>query len=110
MNFPYVDYHAVTEEAKSIVCDRDAKGRNDAVPFYEQHTLESTMHEFKRRHDRIAGAVKAGHLSVAREDALDLANYAVFFAMLIDHQYTTKEATSCQPSPYSDIKSTVPNG
>lgn len=107
MTFPLAEYEAVSAEAKAICLDRDEKGRNDDTPFWAgwPHGHQDISFEMKRRVARILGAEHRGRLEIAREDALDLLNYAAFYVMLLDRQQG-------QPSPYSDHspKISIPPG
>lgn len=86
MGFPWVAYTSVLEEATKIIEDRDAKGRNNVIPFYDgfPHGYADVSFEMSRRVGRILGAEKVKQLDVARADALDLLNYAAFYVMLLD--------------------------
>lgn len=86
--FPLADYDAVVSEARAIPLDRDAKGRNDETDFYTgfPHGHQDISFELKRRAVRILGAEQRGRLDVAREDALDLLNYAAFYVMVLDRE------------------------
>ena len=88
MSFPWSDYTDVTKEASEIIRDRDGKGRNDAVGFYEgyPHGHQDVSFELARRVGRVLGAEKAECLMVARADALDLLNYAAFYVMVLDRE------------------------
>ena len=89
MDFPMGEYVRVLDEAEAIIKDRDAKGRNAETHFYAQfpHGHADISFELKRRVARILGAERQlGKMDVAREDALDLLNYAAFYVMLLDRE------------------------
>ena len=91
MHFPLDHYNRVVDEARAIIVDRDQRGRNNVVPFYDgfPHGHVDVSFELSRRVGRILGAEKVGKLEVAREDALDLLNYAAFYVMLLDRETTS---------------------
>lgn len=86
MNFPIQDYTMIVTECRAIVEQRDSVGRNDVQPFHQQfpHGFQDISFELHRRVGRVLGAEKRGELEIARNDALDLANYAIFYIMLLD--------------------------
>lgn len=86
--FPWEDYLGVTKEASQIIKNRAEKGRDKQEGFYDQfpHGSADVSFELKRRVRRILGAEQIGQLSVAREDAIDLLNYAAFYVMLLDRE------------------------
>lgn len=91
--FPTDDYQKTIQEAMAIMADRDAKGRNDALDFYQQfpHGYQDLTFECHRRTIRILGAEKKGDLATMRGDAIDLVNYAAFLVMLIDQASAAPE-------------------
>lgn len=83
--FPEADYMRVLSEAAKMVTDRDRKGRNAVVPFYEQyvHGSQDVVFHAYRRMTRILGAERAKQYDVMYEDAVDLVNEAVFLVMML---------------------------
>ena len=89
MSFPHDTYWNVLEEAREIVRDRDAKGRNHAIDFYAgfPHGSRDVSFELSRRVGRILGCEVAGReREIMRGDAIDLLNYAAFYVMLLDRE------------------------
>lgn len=111
MSFPWDDYHDVLNEAEDIVEDRDQKGRNAVVPFYEgfPHGRLDVSFELLRRVGRILGVEKQANgspltptgVDVLRGDALDLINYAAFFVMLLDREGKVASETPTPPQTLS---------
>ena len=84
-------YRYTLDEARLIVQDRHAKGRNAKTGFYNgfPHGSKDISFELSRRVNRILGAeivATNGAIASAREDALDLLNYAAFYVMMLDHE------------------------
>lgn len=85
--------------AMEAICrDRDAKGRNHDTPMLELYTVGDLVAELKHRQARLAGAdrciaeaIDVEHhraaMKTAVEDALDMANYAVFLAIKLEVLY-----------------------
>ena len=88
MSFPWQHYAQVTNQAAAIIRERDSKGRNAEVGFYDgfPHGHTDISFELWRRVARILGAEKGAHMDVAAADALDLLNYAAFYVMLLDRE------------------------
>jgi hypothetical protein len=96
--FPFTAYQAVIREAHQIVLDRDGKGRNAYLSFYEgfPHGFSDASFEAHRRVARVIGverqlansfAADAVALKqVMRQDLLDLVNYSAFAIMLLDKE------------------------
>ena len=86
MSFPWQHYEHISIEAAAIIRERDSRGRNEEVDFYDgfPHGYRDASFELWRRVARILGAEKTSNLDVARADALDLLNYAAFYVMLLD--------------------------
>jgi len=112
--FPFDDYRKVLDEAIRIVEDRNRKGRNSALGFYEgfPHGSQDVAFELHRRVARILGNEKvSGKGWVRREDALDLVNYAAFYVMLLDREEGSEklfDGTSPLDGPLRTTKSTQP--
>ena len=102
MSFPFHTYDQVLIEAKTIVRDRDAKGRNRAVDFFAgfPHGSQDVSFELSRRVGRILGSEAAkGAAEVRRGDALDLLNYAAFYIMLLDRETSASETKTTPATP-----------
>lgn len=110
MSFPFTDYHAVLSEAKSIVEDRIAKGRNTHVPFYETrcHGSQDVSGELWQRITRILGAEKRGDRVTLRQDAIDLVNEAVFLVMFLDRETRAPAPASPPDSPAHEATASHP--
>lgn len=96
--FPWAAYRAKLGEMEAICRDRDAKGRNHDTPMLEMYTVSDLVAELKHRQIRLAGAERClaeaidhdhhrAALKVAVEDAVDMANYAVFLAVKLESLY-----------------------
>jgi len=95
--FPFREYGDVVREARHIVLDRDAKGRNAYAMFYDgfPHGLSDATFETHRRVTRVLGLEKQLANGIEdkqtlretmRGDLVDLINYAVFAVLLLDKQ------------------------
>lgn len=86
--FPFHDYDKVLTEARAIIEDRDTKGRNSHMPFYETrcHGAQDVSGELWQRITRILGAEKQGDIVTLRQDAIDLVNEAIFLVMFLDRE------------------------
>lgn len=99
--FPFEQYGLVLHEAEQLVYDRDQRGRNLRVPFYDgfPHGVTDVTFELHRRVARVLGAedkIRNGHdgafndpnaredVRTMRGDLMDLVNYAAFAVMLLD--------------------------
>ena len=100
MSFPWGHYETISNEAAAIIRERDARGRNIEVGFYEgfPHGYADISFELWRRVARILGAEKVGSLTAARADALDLLNYAAFYVMILDRWLTEMKPLD-KPTP-----------
>ena len=100
MSFPWGHYETISNEAAAIIRERDARGRNTEVGFYEgfPHGYADISFELWRRVARILGAEKVGSLTAARADALDLLNYAAFYVMVLDRWLTEMKPLE-KPTP-----------
>jgi hypothetical protein len=100
MSFPFANYDAVLSEAKSIIEDRIAKGRNTHVPFWETrcHGSQDVSGELWQRITRILGAEKRGDRVTLRQDAIDLVNEAIFLVMFLDREPTTADTSDSADS------------
>lgn len=96
--FPWARYDAKLAEMRAICVDRDAKGRNHDTPMLDLYTVDDLLSELKHRQSRLAGANKyiaeaidhehhRAAMKTAVEDALDMANYAVFLAVKLESLY-----------------------
>lgn len=95
--FPFSEYGDVLREMRGVIIDRDAKGRNAHTSFYDgfPHGLQDVTFELRRRVGRVLGAERmAAHspftptgVEVMRGDLIDLANYAVFAVLMLDHEH-----------------------
>jgi len=97
--FPFASYGSVVREARQIVLDRDAKGRNAYATFYDgfPHGLSDATFETHRRVTRVLGLEKqlangiedkAPLRETMRGDLIDLINYSVFAVLLLDKEST----------------------
>lgn len=88
MGFPFNDYDRIATEARNIIVDRDGKGRNAHVPFYDTrcHGSQDMSGELWQRITRILGAEKQGDRTTCRQDAIDLVNEAILYLMYLDHE------------------------
>lgn len=88
MSFPSQQYTAVLDEAKAIVEDRCAKGRNEVVPWQDKfiHGSKDVLYEVHERVCRLRGAEAISDLATMRADAIDLVNEAAFLVMLLDRE------------------------
>lgn len=98
MAFPWSDYERIALEAKAIIQDRDGKGRNSYVPFYETrcHGSLDLTGELWQRVTRILGAERIGDLSTERADLMDLINEAILTVMFLEREMT-HETTAADP-------------
>lgn len=86
MSFPFEDYDTIARECRQIIADRDAKGRNSFVPFYETrcHGVQDMTGEIWQRTTRILGAEAAGDRDTMRADLVDLVNEAILTILYLD--------------------------
>ncbi len=91
MSFPMDKYRAILDEARAIVEDRCAKGRNAKMDFYERylHGHKDKVQEVWERALRIAGADEVQDLATLRADAVDLVNEAALLVVLLDGKPTS---------------------
>lgn len=96
--FPWARYDRKLAQMRAVCMDRDAKGRNHDTPMLDMYTVADLVAELKHRHIRLAGADKyiaeaidhehhRAAMKTAVEDALDMANYAVFLAVKLESLY-----------------------
>lgn len=96
--FPWARYDGKLAQMRAICVDRDSKGRNHDTPMLELYTVADLVSELKHRQARLAGADKCiaeaidhehhrAAMKTAVEDALDMANYAVFLAIKLEVLY-----------------------
>lgn len=105
MPYPFEDYDAVIRECRQIIHDRDAKGRNEFVPFYETrcHGAADCLGEIWQRVTRILGAERAQDWTTYREDARDLVNEAIHLLMFFDREHRHEQTRDSHPARHERI-------
>ena len=93
MSFPFKEYDLVATEAREIIEDRDAIGRNGHLEFWEgfPHGVQDMTFEIWRRTARVLGAEKIGDTKTMRADLIDQANYCLFAIMALDRDVKKAE-------------------
>lgn len=86
MSFPFEDYDRIAAECRTIIADRDAKGRNEFVPFYQTrcHGSQDLTGELWQRITRILGAERVTDRTTMRADLVDLVNEAILTIQFLD--------------------------